>query len=151
MKLKTNFENVFKINLPVGHESSNAIINYDPYDNEKASLINDSTSLPKHQRTELVTIDQYVHDAKLNNVEFIKCDVEGYELQVLHGAIKTLKSFKSNISLEVTLEKNILKDALELLRSVDYKNFSKIEKGYLEFNFDTHNLSEEYFYLYATC
>ena len=38
----------------------------------------------------MVSIDQYVQDAKLTNIDFIKCDVEGYELQVLQGVIKHL-------------------------------------------------------------
>ena len=147
LKLKTGFKNVFRNNLAVGKESGVATINYDPLDSEKASLV----TLPKEYQTEVISIDEYVENLKLTFVHFIKCDVEGLELEVLRGGLNTLKTLKPKVSLEITLAENDLKEAIHLLRSAGYSNFNKIEKDYPLFDIKIHNYSEDYFYLYASC
>ena len=99
--LKTRFENVFKNNLAVSKESGTATINYDPFDSEKATLIDSTLSLPKKSQTEVISIDEYVENLKLTIVHFIKCDVEGLELEVVRGAMNTLKTLKPKVSLEI--------------------------------------------------
>ncbi len=47
------------------------------------------------------TMDSFVKNKKLNRVDFIKIDVEGHELKVLEGAIKTLKQFKPCMMIEI--------------------------------------------------
>lgn len=150
LDLKTELKNVFRNNLAVGQESGTATINYDPFDSEKATLKNTTSPMPNKHQTQVISIDEYVEIHKLNILNFIKCDVEGLELEVLRGAVTTLKTLKPKVSLEITLAKNDLKDAMHLLRSAGYSNFQKIEKDYPSFNLNTHNYSEEFFYLYAT-
>ena len=150
LDLKTELDNVFTNNLAVGQKCGAATINYDPFDSEKATLKDTTSSLPNRHQTQVISIDEYVEKHELSNVDFIKCDVEGFELEVLHGAIKTLKSLKPKVSLEITLAENDLKDTMHLLRSAGYSNFQKIEKDYPMFSLNTHNYSEEYFYLYAS-
>ena len=150
-ELNTQLKNVFSNNLAVGQESGTATINYDPLDSEKATLIDTTLSLPKKSQTEVISIDEYVENLKLTFVHFIKCDVEGLELEVLRGAMNTLKTLKPKVSLEITLAENDLKEAIHLLRSAGYSNFNKIEKDYPLFDINMHNYSEDYFYLYASC
>jgi len=149
--LKTRFENVCKNNLAVSKESGTATINYDPFDSEKATLIDTTLSLPKKSQTEVISIDEYVENLDLTFVHFIKCDVEGLELEVLRGSMYTLKTLKPKVSLEITLAENDLKEAIHLLRSAGYSNFNKIEKDYPFFDINAHDYSEDYFYLYASC
>ena len=149
--LKTKFENVFKNNLAVGKESGTAIINYDPFDSEKATLKDTTQSFPQKSQTEIISIDEYVENLKITCVHFIKCDVEGLELEVLRGAMNTLKTLKPKVSLEITLAENDLKEAIHLLRSAGYSNFHRMEKGYPLFYLNKHNFSEDYFYIYASC
>ena len=47
-----------------------------------------------------IELDQYVKQAALTRVDFIKCDVEGAELHVLRGAKQTLEHFKPTVLLE---------------------------------------------------
>jgi len=47
----------------------------------------------------VTTIDRFVEANKLPRVDFIKMDVEGYELKVLAGARETIKNFKPSLSL----------------------------------------------------
>ena len=150
-ELNTQLKNVFSDNLAVGQESGTATINYDPFDSEKATLIDTTLTLPKKSQTEVISIDEYVENLKLTFVHFIKCDVEGLELEVLRGGLNTLKTLKPKVSLEITLAENDLKEAIHLLRRAGYSNFHRIEKDYPFFSLNTHNYSEDYFYLYASC
>lgn len=48
-----------------------------------------------------ITIDNFVVDNRLESVDFIKLDVEGSELDVLQGAVNTIKKFKSKLAISV--------------------------------------------------
>jgi FkbM family methyltransferase len=51
-------------------------------------------------RVPLVTLDSYVLDGSLKRVDLIKIDVEGTEIDVLEGALKTLELFKPIVLVE---------------------------------------------------
>jgi hypothetical protein len=51
-------------------------------------------------QVEIRTLDQYLVDVDLDRVDFVKIDVEGFELNVLRGAENTLSQFKPTIILE---------------------------------------------------
>jgi FkbM family methyltransferase len=48
-----------------------------------------------------VSIDDFVADAKLNRLDFIKMDIEGAELMALQGAEKALRRFKPKLGISV--------------------------------------------------
>ena len=54
------------------------------------SDFNSDSSLP-HIEVEVLSLDEWIKDNPLENVDFIKVDVEGYELNVIKGAQNTLK------------------------------------------------------------
>jgi FkbM family methyltransferase len=43
-----------------------------------------------------VTLDEFVDEQLIENIFFLKCDIEGHEFEFLHGASKTLKNRKIN-------------------------------------------------------
>ena len=47
------------------------------------------------------TLDSFVKNYNLNKIDFIKIDVEGHELNVLEGAVTTLKKFKPSMLIEI--------------------------------------------------
>ena len=60
----------------------------------KADTWIDYESEPSHYITEeckLITLDNYINENAVNDISFIKCDVEGAELHVLLGAENLLK------------------------------------------------------------
>ena len=50
----------------------------------------------------LTTIDDVVGTLGLDRLDFIKADIEGWELRLLHGAESTLESFRPRLLLELT-------------------------------------------------
>ena len=50
----------------------------------------------------LTTIDGVVGTLGLDRLDFIKADIEGWELRLLHGAESTLESFRPRLLLELT-------------------------------------------------
>ncbi len=50
------------------------------------------------EEAQITTIDDFVEQNKIPRVDFIKMDTEGYELQILKGARKTIERFRPVIS-----------------------------------------------------
>jgi len=66
-----------------------------------ASSIIESQSSFKSIKVNAIRLDTLIETLKLNRVDVIKVDVEGAELEVLRGAINTLKNYKPKIIAEV--------------------------------------------------
>ena len=90
------------------------------------------------EEIEITTLDNFVKRNKIRNVNFIKCDVEGFELSVFNGARKTLKRFKPLVFVEIE-ERHTEKyginpqQVLDFFKKLGYKSYSikkdKIEKA----------------------
>jgi FkbM family methyltransferase len=52
-------------------------------------------------RRAVITLDQFCRDQKIDEVDLIKIDVEGYELKVLHGALNVIESYRPRICIEL--------------------------------------------------
>ncbi|HRQ87504.1 MAG TPA: FkbM family methyltransferase [Bacteroidia bacterium] len=61
----------------------------------------DAGSPVKSFTVETSTLDDFCRQRGIDRIDFIKCDVEGHELEVLSGATETLKRFHPPILLEV--------------------------------------------------
>lgn len=57
----------------------------------------------KNIEVEQITLDSFCEDNKIEKVDLIKIDVEGYEVSVLEGAIDTIRKHKPLILLETFL------------------------------------------------
>jgi FkbM family methyltransferase len=56
---------------------------------------------PELTEMQFVTIDSFVEEARLERVDFIKIDVDGFDLEVLWGAKKTLDRFSPIVLVEL--------------------------------------------------
>lgn len=99
---------------------------YNPEGSGNASLakLSDSEMLEK-VTCKVVTLDSFTEDNGVGGPDFIKCDVEGAELLVFQGGLKTLEQFKPIIFTEM-LRKWSLKfnyhpnDIIALLNNLGY-------------------------------
>lgn len=92
------FENkIFANNSAVGSESGWCEINnVDP-----SNLGSTTVSQSETGKIPLITIDSYLEMAKLSaRIKLIKIDVEGFEIAVLTGAMKTIKQFRPLLIIE---------------------------------------------------
>jgi FkbM family methyltransferase len=86
--------------------------------------------LEKASKAVFISLDQFVEQNSLKKIDLIKLDVDGFEMNVLRGAINSLKNFRPPILFELC--PHVLKehstsaeDLLELLQSIGYSFFSE--------------------------
>lgn len=84
---------------------------------------------PTYQETiTIVTLDDYVAENNITRVDFIKADIEGWELRMLAGAEETLKTHKPALFLEINDQflgraGDTAADMLQFLQKHDYDIF----------------------------
>ena len=83
-------ENIIAQNVALGASCATVTL-YKP-NRSQASLIQHDKSYKKDQTVHVLTVDQYVTDHNISHVNMMKIDVEGWELEVMHGAAKLLQS-----------------------------------------------------------
>jgi FkbM family methyltransferase len=52
----------------------------------------------------MITLDEFAASQKIQRLDFIKADIEGGELQLLRGAVQTLRRFHPDLCLEILAE-----------------------------------------------
>ena len=78
----------------------------------------------------VTTFDEFISEQGIPAVDFIKIDVEGFEVQVLKGALQSIKKFRPVVIFEYSLE-NIgaqggdIQGILKELQNMNYKIKSK--------------------------
>jgi FkbM family methyltransferase len=84
----------------------------------------------------LATLDAVVTACGLDRVDFIKADIEGWELRLLHGSADTLRRFRPCLMLELAGDHlaragDRLDDAFAFLEKLDYAAFELVAGGEL--------------------
>jgi FkbM family methyltransferase len=136
-------------NFAAGERRTKSEICYDSKDLGKASLCTSPQKSESSNIVEVVPLDDYVEELDLSRLDFVKCDVEGYELHAMRGMEKTLQRFRPQLSLEVSLTLDDKKALLSFLQDIGYDTFRKVEKGFPAYEGSPKNHSSDYFYLHA--
>ena len=56
---------------------------------------------PSNTPITTTTIDHVVNEGSIDKVNFIKMDIEGSELQTLHGAVETIRKFRPKLAISI--------------------------------------------------
>ena len=132
-KIKKNYSDRFFIcNIGLGHEKSRKNINYDNNNlqwanfNPEVNKIDYLKNNKKKIKCSLDTLDNFVKKNKKifnSEIDLIKIDTEGFELEVLIGAKKTIKKLKPKY---IQIEYNWH----HLFKNINLYYFSKFLKNY---------------------
>ena len=82
---------------------------------------------------EIITLDYFLKDKKLDKVDILKIDTEGFENFVLRGAENTLSKIKY-IIMKVTIENNENYTISSLFKLLSSENFDFQILGYRNFS-----------------
>ena len=104
-------------NVALGKENGKALLDIeeDNTGNTRIKVVNE---------TDLKTIEVRTLDSfELKNIDYVKIDVEGFELPVLQGAVKTIKESKPFIHVEMKTKRMLDKreDFEKFFKMIDYK------------------------------
>ena len=93
--------NIVPLQKGLSSESSNKQIFLDECNTGASSFIKDMCFRGKKSSSPVVTttLDAFVKEQKLDKVDFIKSDIEGYERYMLMGAQETLRRFAPKLAL----------------------------------------------------
>ncbi|TLT08737.1 FkbM family methyltransferase [Aliarcobacter thereius] len=99
---------IFNKNLEINHDIKNITIIKNALDNsvdKELNFISNNGGTRISDKGEnpvkTTTIDKIFADLNLKRVDFIKMDIEGFELQALEGAINTIKEFKPKLAISL--------------------------------------------------
>lgn len=130
------------------------------------AFISQTSPTSKRPRTEIqandvtiedvrsITIDDYCVEEDIDRVDFIRCDVEGAEMKVVNGAIKTIEKNNPTILLEIhpiSLKENFASSG-DLLKdfflSRGYRMFCLDDGGLMEVTAVRNEPWRDYFFVH---
>ncbi len=123
-------------NIALGSKKTELIFAKNKTHTGVSRVIQDKKNYKKKENEELISIKQITFDEystknkiKIEDINFIKIDVEGFEYEVLKGMKKTLKKLKPITKMFIEIQqKNKNKD--EVLKLLEENNFKiKEQKG----------------------
>ncbi len=132
LKINTsNLKNINIFNYACGNQNSKKFLYLnDNYNLGRISAQKESENNPDKFEAEFINTDEFIEKRNIKDIDLIKIDVEGDELNVLKGLEKTLRSQSPIILLELHFYKNKSEafSVVNLLKKSNYIHF-------YEFNF----------------
>jgi len=83
----------------------------------------DSSSAPSSLICETTTVDDYCSSKQIDQVAFMKIDVEGHELAVIRGALMTLRQARPIVQLELRVHEGTCDQVISVFESLGYRGF----------------------------
>jgi FkbM family methyltransferase len=106
-----NTKNIIINNIALGEKECEKIffINKNSYTssflkiNDKYNELVNFDHVKKTERKKIITLDKYVKLHCINKIDILKIDTQGYELNILRGAKKSLNTIIKFIEIEITI------------------------------------------------
>lgn len=150
--LLNEIKNINTHNFGISNENNSANFYFNPNASGATSLKKlFELSEVKLVQSKVLTLDKFMKDNCIQQLDFIKCDVEGAEILVIQGGIDTIKNQKPIIFLEM-LRKWSHKfnyhpnDIIKLLANLNYSCFTINEENLSIFNSMDENTTETNFF-----
>ena len=109
-------DNVCPINKAIGKKEGYTCVKEFHEDNYGGTTLNED--IQSEGEIEVITIDSFVKGKKIESVDFIKIDTEGYEVSVLDGAQKTISKYYPDLWIEVNSQS--FQEIMNRLEQLEY-------------------------------
>jgi len=130
-----NVTNISSYNFACGDKDGNATF----FVNKKSNgckviaegVVPPDSSLGTLSEVPVRILDPFIEELKLDSVDFVRMDAEGYELHIFKGLKKTLEKFKPIISIELHRRQLGLegtKEFFKLMKDLDYEVESNVPR-----------------------
>jgi FkbM family methyltransferase len=141
-RFEDNQDRFLGINMGIGSKVGKDLIHWSPERTGHASYVLEIKKLnyvknDYEQEVSTTTLDVFVQEWKIERIDLIKIDVEGYEKEVFQGALETIRSCKPKfIQIEMNWHQLIRGTSLLYFADLlpDYKVFQLIKNGWVERN-----------------
>lgn len=121
-----NFTNISINQKGLGNVAGKFSLMVDTPSNRGGNRIAQNVLEKSTETIEVITLDRYAEENKIRKLDLIKIDVEGFEMNVLKGAIGTLTSLKPILFVELD-NNNLIEQkssAKELIAFLEQLNYS---------------------------
>lgn len=125
-----NFNNIILSNVAVADSSEDLVVQLSHSHHSGSSrLAKKENNQTATTNIKAITLDEFVHKNNIQQIDFMKIDVEGFEKNVLYGGKQTLQKFKPIMFIEVNDKAQQAqafsgKLLIELLESLHYQVFT---------------------------
>ncbi len=129
-----NYENITLSQTALSNESGFKILGRVNVGDGSATLESDNKHYTDGDKIEVqtITLEDYVINKKITQIDYLKIDVEGHELAVIQGGIKVLQEFKPIVQVELRVKEDSSVAVIEHLSNIGYSG--KMLCDGLEFN-----------------
>lgn len=138
------FKNIVIENAALSDNNENLIINDPANGNSGGTFVSKADeNRPSEIVIKVATLDEYIAENKIEKVDVIKIDVEGFETNVIKGALNTLSKDKPAMFIEVCDEnlKRSNSSAIELIQLLEELNY-KITQPLTGMKITSDNINE---------
>lgn len=99
---QNSFDNIVLNKVGLGdEEGSFSLYSVEPGNRGMNRILPSEDGVSESSYIQVTTMDRYVEEHKIDSINLIKIDVEGYEFKVLKGGISTLKRFSPLLFIEL--------------------------------------------------
>ncbi|MCP1715126.1 FkbM family methyltransferase [Methanocalculus alkaliphilus] len=146
--IQSGHSNIILHNIGLGSESGESTLTFAPSNRSGGFVSNQTQASTGHivEKIVIKTLDEVVNSLQLQQIDFIKIDVEGFEEHVLRGGKQTLSNFMPLVVLELNhwclnaFQRTSVPDFFDFLRSLFPILLAVDGSNYL----DLHNESDSY-------
>lgn len=120
------FSNISVENIGLGRQTGEAILVIDTESNRGGNRIGNPSATQEWHKVQIRTLDDWIRYNDIHKIDLIKIDVEGFEMEVLSGAVDILSKLSPPLFVELdnnnlSQQKSSAKELVTFLEGYDYR------------------------------